>query len=481
MHTQPQPAATLPTTPLPGEPHTGLVDPLVLLGYQPIARLRPRHAREITGSPWSIGCETCDRDYVDFDQAGPYLGELGAKSVRLQAGWAKCDPGDGTYQWDWLDTIVDSALAQGVRPWLETSYGNPAYPGGGGIGLAQGLPHSDQALAAWYRWVAALVQRYGNRIDTWEVWNEPDNHAEGDTENENPAEAYTEFFVRTARTVRQHQPHAVMVGLALAGAHGYAESFVQGLADRNATDLLSELCYHFYPHNPDRQFERVEGFAQLLQELAPHVRLRQGETGAPAETQRFMAMGQYEWSPRKQAVWNLRRMLAHHARGIPMNLFQLADMRYEGRDGALHTGYNPKGQLRIREDLTVESKRPSFFMAQHVFGLLDDAYPLRALDPLPVGSDAESCAYAWTRKGQDTPSLIAWWQCDRAPGLEDSPLGVAQLDTPMLNRAALVDLLSGTVFEPPANASDLPITDVPLMLADRDVLHTQPLTNPGQP
>lgn len=48
--------------------------------------LQPHHAREITASNWAIGGETMDRDYTDYAQWAPYLGPLGAKLVRLQAG-----------------------------------------------------------------------------------------------------------------------------------------------------------------------------------------------------------------------------------------------------------------------------------------------------------------------------------------------------------------------------------------------------------
>jgi hypothetical protein len=44
----------------------------------------------------------------------------------LQCGWAKCEQKPGVYDFAWLDEVVNDALAQGVQPWLEVSYGN--YP-----------------------------------------------------------------------------------------------------------------------------------------------------------------------------------------------------------------------------------------------------------------------------------------------------------------------------------------------------------------
>jgi hypothetical protein len=62
--------------------------------------------------------------YIHLHEQGP----LGAKRGRLQGGWARCDPnGTGEFNWGWLDESVHGALVLGVHPWIELSYGNPAY------------------------------------------------------------------------------------------------------------------------------------------------------------------------------------------------------------------------------------------------------------------------------------------------------------------------------------------------------------------
>lgn len=80
----------------------------------------------------------------------------------------------GVYDFEWLDKIIDDALSQDVQPWLQVSYGNPIYPGGGEAALAGGIPTSEEALEAWDQWVEAMVNRYKEKVKEWEIWNEPD-------------------------------------------------------------------------------------------------------------------------------------------------------------------------------------------------------------------------------------------------------------------------------------------------------------------
>ena len=92
-----------------------------------IGWLDSRHSKEIASSPWSIGCETLDRDYAKFSVYKDYVGELGAKHARLQSGWAKTEKEKGKYDFAWLDYHVKGLTEQSVRPWICLCYGNPIY------------------------------------------------------------------------------------------------------------------------------------------------------------------------------------------------------------------------------------------------------------------------------------------------------------------------------------------------------------------
>lgn len=172
-----------------------------------IGKIKPRSTSEIQSSNWILGCETLDRDMTDYNQYKNYIAPLGIKRLRMQAGWAKTEKTKGKYDWQWLDDIINNAARQGFEPWLETSYGNPVYEGGGGINLSAGLPYSEEAMKAWDKWVKALVKRYKDKVKDWEIWNEPNF---GDNLINSPQKV-AELNIRTAEIIKRIQPDQLWV------------------------------------------------------------------------------------------------------------------------------------------------------------------------------------------------------------------------------------------------------------------------------
>ena len=142
-----------------------------------IGCLAVRHARDIESSPWSVGCETLDRDQARFSVYRDYVGELGVKHARLQSGWAKCEKQKGVYDFAWLDECVYGLDKQGVKPWMCLCYGNPIYGSDRHLGAGvAAVAHNEEALAAWLKYVEATVNRYKDTVNQWEIWNEPNGH-----------------------------------------------------------------------------------------------------------------------------------------------------------------------------------------------------------------------------------------------------------------------------------------------------------------
>ncbi|MFA6546448.1 MAG: beta-galactosidase, partial [Limisphaerales bacterium] len=140
-------------------------------GLKQVGTIKPRGANEIPASNWTLGCETLDRDFSDYQQYKEYIVPLGIKTIRLQGGWAKTEKVKGSYDFSWLDTIIDDARARGLNILLETGYGNTIYSGGGGADLAGGFPTSEEGLAAWDHWVEATATHYKGKVRDWAMWN----------------------------------------------------------------------------------------------------------------------------------------------------------------------------------------------------------------------------------------------------------------------------------------------------------------------
>ncbi len=453
--------------------------PTAGLGLPVLGHIQPRHAKDIADSPWSIGAETIDRDFTVYAHFKAWLGPLGAKRVRLQAGWAKCEKTKGVYSWDWLDAIVDDAVAQGVHPWLEFNYGNTIYPGGGDTGLGGGLPTSPEALAAWDRWCRALVERYRDRVAEWEVWNEPDLNKTGAA----AADAYVDLYIRTARIVREVQPAGKVWALALAHNPDYADKFLAGLKAKDALHLVDAITFHGYPKNPD-DTTLVDRLRAIIAKHGRPIELRQGETGAPSKYQENFALSKLSWTETTQAKWNLRRLLAHRAKDIPMNLFTLSDMHYTtasaqgGPDGVLRMNY--KGLLGTNPDQTVSHVKPAYVAAQTVFSIFDSTV-VRLPDYAFMSTAPRTVALSGYRHTPSGGQIAAYWFSDAPP---DDSLGVTRIELTLragqFKNPVLVDLRTGQVYAVPAGSweqtaagtvfRNLPVYDSPFLIAEQAAL-----------
>lgn len=449
-----------------------------------LGTVRPRPAQEIVSSWWSVGGETIDRDFTVYRHYKQYLGPLGAKSLRIQGGWAKCEKTPGVYSWEWLDEIIDDAVSQGVKPWVEFNYGNPVYPGGGDTGLGGGFPFSREALAAWDRWVRALVERYKDRVDEWEVWNEPDLNNRGTA----TVDAYIDLYLRTAAIVRELQPGSRIYALALAHVPEYAEQFLAGMKDRGRLDLIDAVTIHGYPRNPD-ETSLVDRLRAYLGLVGKPIQIRQGETGAPSRYQGNFALREISWSENLQAKWNLRRMLAHRAKEVPCNLFTMSDMHYtQGNntsgnpDGVLRMNY--KGLLGTNPDQTISHVKLAYYAAQSVFAIFDDHLVRRVSYPY-VSTALRGVALTGYERQTGGGQVAAYWFND-APPAEANGVTLFDLTLPKgrFTDPVLVDLRTSTVYALPkdrwsqdaagAKFRGLPVYDSPMLIAERSVLGLVP-------
>lgn len=439
--------------------------------YPLLGKVRPRHAKEIAGSTWSVGGETLDRDYAIYANYKSYLGPLGVKKIRVQAGWAKCEKKPGQCDWAWLDEVVDDAVAQGVAPWLETSYGNPIYEGGGGAGLGGGLPTGEKALAAWDAWVTALVRRYRDRVSEWEIWNEPDLN------KKNTAADYAAFYIRTAEIIRREQPKARLLALAIAGIGNtaYVEGFLKPLADQKKLHLVDQIVVHGYPENPDSSYPALAKLLKVVRKYDANIPLRQGENGAPS-TKTVGALSKLKTSETVQAKWDLRRMMGDLGHDMESNVFTLMELRYKG--GRMD-GWNTKGILKAAAGMTVERPKQAYYAVQHVTAVFDNTLGRIKDFTCEAKLDQPLAAYAYKRA--DGACAATLWLSGKVPAdANDKTPAELTLTGVSFKEPVWVDLRTGEVRAIPAERwkagqggcsfQAVPVYDSPIVIAEKSLI-----------
>ncbi len=460
------------------------------ISFPLIGKVQPRNASEIASSNWLIGCETLDRDYADYDQYKEYLNPLGIKRLRLQAGWAKTEKVKGQYNWAWLDHIVNDAVQRELQPWLQFSYGNSIYEGGGGINLAAGVPLSEAALAAWDKWVTAMVTRYKDKVCDWEVWNEP-NFSDN---LYNTPEKAAALNIRTAEIVRKIQPNAIISGLAIGHIDlKYADAFFKALHDAGKLQLFDNMTYHDYVYNPDSHYPKVMKLKAVLEKYAPNMPLRQGENGAPSGPRLGGALGDYDWSELSQAKWNTRRMLGDLGHDIESSVFTIIDIAYTS--GPIKR-LNVKGL--IQSDMTKKAIRPklAYYAVQNVASIFDnslerirniidtyntDYVPENPDDVAMTRNTDRSLAVYGYRHKTSKLNIFTIWQDEAIPtNSEEKKNHNFTFTNANFEHPVYVDIITGEVFDIPASQWDkkdakytfrnIPIYDGPILIADKSLI-----------
>ena len=420
-------------------------------GLEPWGRLETRGAKDIKSSPWSVGCETLDRDYADWNQYKAFLGPLGVKHARFFSGWAKTEQKKGKYDFTWLDPQIRECAAMGVKPWVCISYGNPVWGSDFRLGMrVKQVTDDPEAFAAWIRYVKALVARYKDVVDEWEIWNEPFGQAR----------EYAELVFATAKAVHEVQPSAKCFVTAIWWNVDPAKSdyavVLEKLKKENALDLVDRWIYHPYEANPDRTYGWALALRAFVKSYSPRYDILQGEVGCPSQLEFAHALANIEWTEYAQAKWNLRRAIGDRVRDIPSNLFTFIDLQYTFMLQSF-------GLIRSNALKEPVYRRPSYFAMQNVYSYFDDTVRPVGVEVKKVkakGAERELTVAKFERRG--TPIYVVWFSGER-PG--DS-LVYERADLSFIrdqDRLAWVDLMTGRIFKLP-DVKSVPLWDSPVMI-----------------
>lgn len=424
-------------------------------------------------SYWSVGSETLDRNYADFDSYVDYMKATGVGYARLQSGWAKSEPRVGQYNFGWLDHQVDGLLARGIHPWLCLCYGNPAYTSLG-YDLNAGIFTDGKVMEGWLNYVREVVKRYKGKVTMYEVWNEPDG---AKAANGIPGESWREYaklFVETARVIRKTDPDAKIAAF---GAFSIdKEYFRNGLAEikrLGGIENVDYVTYHAYWPFPERIVPHIQKLKKDCEESNPAIRVLQGESGCPAHLEFGHAMCNIEWSELSQAKWDLRHMCINFSMGIPSSVFTMVDLNY---------GWMVQSFGLLRTDLKGKPRyyRPKYHAVQNVTSLLtadlvsDESIKFKEADVnypfFTVG----------LKKGGEKIGCLLWVAAGKPNESMERRMVNIQFDGITFKDPVYIDMMSGAVYEVSQllrqknscqSFANLPVWDSPIAIVERSYVN----------
>lgn len=483
-----------------------LPDRLPGCGLRKTGTLKTRPSIEIGSSRFNVGFECLDRRMWHPEKTWKHVGALGAKWARVQTGWARCETKTGVYEFGWLDAIVDRLMSLGVQPWFNLGYGNMLYtkaPAPDAVGWAP--IYSEEARKAWARFVEALVRHFSDRVQHYEIWNEPDLTCFWKPSPPNPGD-YADLVALTAPVIRRACPGARVIGGAISsGARPRGLAFLEGCFQRGMGQQIDVLSYHSYglfPEENDRN--QMRALRLLLKRYDLNVELWQGESGCPSKCSRTEAMAGMPWTETKQAKWLLRRNLTDLAHDVDrITYFHMSDFHNYYKDGPVN---EPVFFGLLRNESYVP--KPSYYAFQTLCNLFDDntvAAPDMLARVCLNKDEARDLSRRWEqmlflhchricfhRKGVP---LVAYWypsslMADCAPSeaprfqmmLTDMSLSCAtgfEMSDPVI-----VDPITQTVYQPEHVKAgvhfsggdrevifkDLPLLDYPLLVTGRNAV-----------
>ena len=180
-------------------------------------------------SPWGMGVYLYRYPKGEqMERAASMAAKAGVKWSREEFSWGRIETAPGVYDFDFYDSVVDAAHAQGI-----SVYGLLSYWG------RFTEPYTQKGIDDFCTWTRAVVRRYKDRVKHWEVYNEPNIffwHG--------PKELYPVLLKQCYAAIKEEDPEAAVLGISTAGID---RKFIQFCLDADAPlDILTIHPYRGY-------------------------------------------------------------------------------------------------------------------------------------------------------------------------------------------------------------------------------------------
>ena len=474
-----------------------------LATFTKLGKIQTKSSDQIGHSYWGIQAGAFDEQTLGEAKA------IGVKWTRVLAGWPRVEKEKGQFNWSQMDTAIDALLRFSITPFVTVTNGNPMYTGIGRYddprlaaiyGDSPAPPVEPEAVKAWLEFVSAAIDRYKDRIQYWEIWNEP-NHRKywGAPPN---GKDYGDLVRVTVDKIRSLHPTAKIVAGSTAGIR---PDFTDEFLSRCNPKLIDIISFHNYGNRPEERVYRIADFRKVLDKHNPQLEVWQGECGIASQSRTTGYRATGPWGVTIQAKWLLRQCFVdtYYCGATLSNYFKLfsggeldpdpierelsdLDKIFGARErngSRMHArGVNEKCILSAKD----RSPKPAYFAYQNLCAVMDSRYKKDELEYqfqvenpgsfFGIGEyeDAFPSVPLLASFKSDDAALLAFW----LPWLPQET--IAEFATVSLEVGAkfedpvLLDLLTGYTYalddvqrsNGKTHFGSLPLADFPLVIAE---------------
>ncbi len=182
--------------------------------------------------------------------------------------WASIQPNPTTWDWSRLDEFIDTANANQAEVIFTIGPGTPTWASARPTeSFVYGIPggRAEPAdLAAFETYLTELFTRYRGRVQTYEVWNEPD--FSGGLFFSGTKEALFQIHQVVATTLRRVDPTARLLGPGFVNASRAGGAFAEYLAFTGPAYAQASdgVAFHFYVNTPEQTLDVQRRVAELM-------------------------------------------------------------------------------------------------------------------------------------------------------------------------------------------------------------------------
>lgn len=324
------------------------------------------------------------------------MGGTNIASIRDDVYWSQVETDKGVYTIpDHVPHALDLAISKGLKPLIVLCYGNQFYDGGG-------MPVSEEAQAAFVRYVEFVANYFKGKVQCYEVWNEWNIGAGNNQSGSAPdPAAYVSLLAKTSAALKRIDPTVVVLGGAVAG---WDSGWVVKMLQNGAASHLDGISIHPYSYNSGWD-GRPEVLVDWLGQLENTIRSYSGgrdiplymtEIGWPNQT------GALGTQPEVTAGYLSRLLLLASAKSFIRGIWWY-DFQDDGTDIS-----NAEHNFGL---ITYDgSPKPAWLMLSDMSGLLNDARFVAN-----ISADPGLFAFRFNH-GDGTSTLAIWTDRQNSQG-----------------------------------------------------------------